>query len=208
MPLYQPPEFRHYLRADEIDQVGNTALAIPNDILAPCHPTLMGSAATAAGSANDMRGVRVRAHRSGILRDLYVFIVTADAVNNYDAGVFDAGATTSGTWTLLFSTGATSAASHTNNTWTKLCSPELSVVAGRDYILAFASLSTTETYARIGQGLVNSAASQLPADFWPTTDNVKNLTTTLTASKYPLATAVQSSFTANTITPYMMARIV
>ena len=171
----------------------------PNDLLAPYDPRFVSN--LSALTANDARGTRVIARKSGRIRDLTIFVGTSSG--NIDLGIYDTVATTR---TKLYSSGST--ACGTGNAWqTVTADTGVDVKAGDHLDLALACDNATATFGRAA-AFANAAVVDLPSNYWTAPNGGANFMNWVKATAFALpSTIAESGFTTATTFPFIMARI-
>lgn len=163
MAQYQPSGLNHVVRADEIDWTGAPLTDLPPDLFACQDPRNIGGASP-AWTANSGRTIQIRAKRSGVLRDISIFVVATDT-NSVEVSVYDTGETSATNYTRLYASGGQTIAG--NNTWQTVGAGVCcNVVQGRDYLVMVGSNSAVLTIGKYANA-VNVAVNTLPANFAP-----------------------------------------
>ena len=117
------------------------------------------STANGTLTVNRMYFMRVVIPRTGKLRDLNIFVLTASG--NALGAVYDCGEASAGNRTRLW--GGVSTALGVGNAWQSLGDPNLDVVEGQMVDLVFMADNATATFPRGGSP--NGAFGQLPTNF-------------------------------------------
>jgi hypothetical protein len=128
------------------------------DVIAHC-PLWAISTANGALTTNRMYFMRVVITRTGHLRDLSIYVLTASG--NALGAVYDCGEASSGNRTRLW--GGTSTPLSTGNAWQSLGDPNLTVAEGQMVDLVFMADNATATFPRGGSP--NATFGQLPTNF-------------------------------------------
>ena len=164
----------------------------------------MSPRASSAWTASSGRTVRVKAKRSGVLRDLSIYVVATDAAS-VEVSVYDSGEASPGNLTRLFASGGVSIAG--NNTWQTFSGIACNVIQGRDYYLMIGSNSSVLTVARFV--LPNNASQMtLPTSFFPNSGGLLPKYGALVAAGYTApATISEANHAANTALCLVIGRI-
>ncbi len=175
------------------------APTVPDSIIAPMDPRLI----TAAGFAlavNQGIFVRVVAPKTGIIRDLSIFITTS--AGNIDVAIYDSAATTIN---RLYSTGAIACPATTN--WAIVGDPQILVTRGQVLYLGVSCSSATTGIGR-ATALTSTQASVLPTGFWPASGATPAKVVMYDAALHPFpATYTYANGAVTNSVPALMARV-